>query len=341
MRMVTQAARHGRGRAAASGTPAEPAGPAGRSSGGVRRRAFRAALPLTLPIAAGFFFLGGSYGLLMHAKGFALLWPMAMAFFIFAGSMEFVTVNLLLSAFNPLSALLLAIMVNARHLFYGLSMLGPFANTGWKKPYLIFAMCDESFAINSSARVPDDVDRGWFMLFVSLLNRWYWLIGTAIGWLVGGLLPFSTRGIEFVLTALFLVIFLDQWKTSPRHLPAVISVLASAGALALLGPDRFMIPALAVMLVLFVALRPYLDAPADKAGAGGADHAGSADGADDKQTGPIGTGPARQTTKTATGDPEQPATAMGRDEQPGRSGQSENRERTERPGRPTIGKKSR
>ncbi|KAB8287528.1 branched-chain amino acid transport protein [Bifidobacterium ramosum] len=224
-----------------------------------RRRAFEAALPLTLPIAAGFLFLGCSYGLLMHAKGFAFWYPVSMAFFIFAGSMEFVTVNLLLSAFNPLAAFLLAIMVNARHLFYGLSMLGKFRNMGWKKPYLIFAMCDETFAINSSATIPPDADRGWFMLFVSLLNRWYWIGGTALGWLVGGLLPFSTRGIEFVLTALFLVIFLDQWMGERRHAPAMIGVLASALCLCVFGADRFMIPALVLMLILFAVLRPYLD----------------------------------------------------------------------------------
>ncbi|KFI48968.1 AzlC family ABC transporter permease [Bifidobacterium biavatii] len=226
-------------------------------------RALRTALPLTLPIAAGFLFLGCSYGLLMHAKGFSFWYPVCMAYFIFAGSMEFVTVNLLLSAFNPIAAFLLAIMVNARHLFYGLSMLEPYRGTGWKKPYLIFAMCDESFAINSSATIPADVDRGWFMLFVNLLNRWYWIIGTAIGWLVGGLLPFSTKGIEFVLTALFLVIFLDQWMGQKRHVPAMVGVLASALCLVLFGADRFMIPSLVLMLVLFVVLRPYLDKPRD------------------------------------------------------------------------------
>ncbi|MBW3077736.1 AzlC family ABC transporter permease [Bifidobacterium simiiventris] len=229
------------------------------NGGGVISRAFGAAMPLTLPIAAGFLFLGCSYGLLMHAKGFAFWYPVSMAFFIFAGSMEFVTVNLLLSAFDPIAAFLLAIMVNARHLFYGLSMLGPFRSMGWKKPYLIFAMCDETFAINSSAKIPDSVDRGWFMLFVSLLNRWYWIGGTAIGWLVGGLLPFSTRGIEFVLTALFLVIFLDQWMGQRRHMPAMVGVLASAVCLLAFGADRFMIPSLVLMLALFVGLRPYLD----------------------------------------------------------------------------------
>ncbi|RSX54113.1 branched-chain amino acid transport protein [Bifidobacterium goeldii] len=228
---------------------------------GVRSTAFKAAFPLTLPIAAGFLFLGCSYGLLMHAKGFAFWYPVCMAYFIFAGSMEFVTVNLLLSAFNPIAAFLLALMVNARHLFYGLSMLKPFANTGWKKPYLIFAMCDESFAINSSAHIPDDVDHGWFMLFVNLLNRWYWIAGSALGWLVGGLLPFSTKGIEFVLTALFLVIFLDQWIDADRrrHTSAMIGVLASLVCLIIFGSGQFMIPSLVSMLALFVALRPYLD----------------------------------------------------------------------------------
>lgn len=238
-------------------------------------RACEAALPLTLPIAAGFFFLGGSYGLLMHAKGFGILWPISMAFFIFAGSMEFVTVNLLMSAFNPFAAFLLAIMVNARHLFYGLSMLEPFRGLGWKRPYLIFAMCDETFAINSSATIPPDVDRGWFMMFVSILNRWYWIGGTAIGWLIGGLLPFSTRGIEFVLTALFLVIFLDQWMGSRQHVPAMVGVLASALCLAVFGSERFMIPSLALMIVLFVALRPYLDDA--RGNIGDDDHAVAAD----------------------------------------------------------------
>ncbi|NMN01331.1 branched-chain amino acid transport protein [Bifidobacterium sp. DSM 109958] len=238
----------------------------------MRLRAFRAAFPLTAPIAAGFLFLGCSYGLLMHAKGFAFWYPVGMAFFIFAGSMEFVTVNLLLSAFNPVAAFLLALMVNARHLFYGLSMLGKLRNMGWKKPYLIFAMCDETFAINSGTRIPDDVDRGWFMLFVSMLNRWYWIAGTALGWLVGGLLPFSTRGIEFVLTALFLVIFLDQWMgtaSGRAHVSGVIGVGATAACLALFGSSDFMIPSMALMLAVFLLLRRHLDeTPSAPGGAG-------------------------------------------------------------------------
>ncbi|WP_169171212.1 AzlC family ABC transporter permease [Bifidobacterium oedipodis] len=228
---------------------------------GARLAALKAALPLTAPICFGFLFLGGSYGILMGTKGFSFVWPMCMALFIFAGSMEFVTVNLLLSAFNPVAAFLLAFMVNARHLFYGLSMLGRFKGLGWKRPFLIYGMCDETFAVNVSTPVPKGVDRGWFYLWVTWLNQAYWVAGATLGGLVGSHLPFSTEGLDFVLTALFVVIFLDQWLASqrPGHVAGMLGVLVSAAALVFLGPDRFMVPAMVVMLVLFLVLRPWLD----------------------------------------------------------------------------------
>ena len=125
--------------------------------------------------------------------------------------MEFITVNLLLGAFNPIQALAMALMVNARHVFYGLSMLDRFRGTGWKKPYLIFGMCDESFSINYSAEIPEDVDRGWFMFFVTLLNQLYWVTGSTLGGLFGSLIRFNTDGLEFAMTAMFVVIFMEQW----------------------------------------------------------------------------------------------------------------------------------
>lgn len=228
---------------------------------GTRMAAFKAAFPLTVPIALGFLFLGGSYGVLMGTKGFSFLWPMCMAVVIFAGSMEFVTVNLLLSAFNPIAAFALALMVNARHLFYGLAMLGKFKGLGWKRPYLIYGMCDETFAINSTVRIPEGVDRGWFYVWVTVLNQSYWVFGATLGGLVGSNLPFDTEGLDFVLTALFLVIFLDQWLGSHHreHVAALIGVLTSLACLALFGANNFMIPAMIAMLALFVALRPQLD----------------------------------------------------------------------------------
>ena len=183
----------------------------------MKSKAFRAALPYTIPICIGFLFLGISYGFFMHSKGFSFLYPVLMSLFIFAGSMEFVTVNLLLTAFNPLSAFLLALMVNARHLFYGISMLDKYKNTGLKKPYLIYGMCDESFSINCTVTPPADVDKGWFMLFVTLLNQIYWVAGAALGSLLGSVISFDTTGIEFVMTALFVVMFINQWEETDNH----------------------------------------------------------------------------------------------------------------------------
>lgn len=222
---------------------------------GVKEKALKAALPHTLPIAAGFSFLGLAYGIYMNSMGFSFLWPMLMSMTIFAGSMEFVTVNLLCSAFQPMYAFLLAIMVNARHLFYGISMLRKYAGTGWKKFFLIYGMCDESFSIHVSVKTPEDVDKGWFLLFVTLLNYLYWVIGATLGGIFGSFLPFDTTGIEFVMTALFVVIFMDQWKAQKHHSPAIIGVGASIACLILFGGDNFIIPAMALILAILTMMK--------------------------------------------------------------------------------------
>lgn len=221
----------------------------------MKRKSFRAALPYTLPICVGFLFLGMSYGFLMRSKGFSVFYPMAMSLFIFAGSMEFVTVELLLSAFNPLYAFLLTLMVNARHLFYGISMLEKYSGVGKKKWYLIFGLCDESFSINCSVMPPEGVDRGWFMLFVTALNQAYWVAGATLGALMGYVIHFNTKGIEFVMTALFVVIFLNQWEEAKDHGPALIGIGASALCLILFGSGRFLIPAMALIILCFTWTR--------------------------------------------------------------------------------------
>lgn len=217
----------------------------------MKLRAFKAALPLTLPICVGFLFLGMSYGFLMRSKGFSFVYPMLMSLFIFAGSMEFVTVELLLSAFQPLHAFLLALMVNARHLFYGLSMLEKYRGCGWKKPYLIFGMCDESFSVNCTAAPPPEVDRGWFYFFVTLLNQLYWVAGATLGALLGYVLHLDTRGIEFVMTALFVVMLLDQWEKAEDHRPALTGLGCSLLCLLLFGGGGFLLPAMALMVLCF------------------------------------------------------------------------------------------
>ena len=217
----------------------------------VRKKAFRAAFPHTIPIFAGFWFLGMTYGIYMNVSGFSFWYPMLMSLFIFAGSMEFVAVNLLLGAFDPLQALAMTLMINARHLFYGISMLDRYRGQGWKKIYLIFGMCDESFSINYTAEIAEDVDSGWFMLFVTLLNHFYWFFGATLGGVFGSFIHFNTEGLDFVMTAMFVVIFLEQWMKEKKHISAVVGILLSLLCLTAFGADNFVIPA---MLAIFVSL---------------------------------------------------------------------------------------
>lgn len=217
----------------------------------MKKRAFQAAFPYTLPICIGFIFLGMSYGFLMRSKGFSFVYPMCMSLFIFAGSMEFLTVNLLLTAFNPIYGFCLALMVNARHLFYGISMLDKYKGVGKKRWYLIFGMCDESFTINCTVNPPEGVDQGWFMLFVTLLNHIYWVAAATLGALLGYIVQFNTTGIEFVMTSLFVVMFINQWEETDDHSPALAGVICSIVCLFAFGSGYFIIPGMALMIFWF------------------------------------------------------------------------------------------
>lgn len=227
----------------------------------MKLKAFKAAFPYTIPIFAGFWFIGLTYGIYMNASGFSFVYPMLMSFFIFGGSLEFVAAEMLLSPFAPLQVFLMALLIQARHLFYGISMLDKFKGTGWKKFSLIYGMCDESFSINYSAKIPEDVDKGWFMLFVTWLNRFYWVSGATIGGLVGSLLKFDTSGIGFVMTAMFVVIFLDQWLKEKSHASSLIGIGVSVLCLVIFGPDSFMLPTMAAIILILTAARKKLDTP--------------------------------------------------------------------------------
>lgn len=220
-----------------------------------KRRALKAAFPYTVPIFAGFAFLGLAYGIFMHSKGFSFIWPMLMSMTIFAGSMEFVAADLLCAAFHPFYAFFLTLMVNARHLFYGISMLDKFKGIGPKKWYLIFGMCDESFSINQSVEPPEGVDRGWFMFFVTLLNQCYWVLGATVGGLLGNLVTFNTQGIEFVMTALFTAILVNQWRENQEHRPVLTGLALSAVCLVIFGKTNFILPAMALILAVLTLLR--------------------------------------------------------------------------------------
>lgn len=231
----------------------------------MKRKALKAAFPYTLPIFAGFWFLSMAYGIYMNASGFSFVYPMVMSLLIYGGSLEFVAVEMLLSPFVPVSVFIMTLLIQARHIFYGISMLDKFKGLGWKKFYLIFGMCDETFSINYTAKIPEDVDRGWFMFFVTLLNQLYWVSGATIGRLIGSLLHFDTTGIGFVMTAMFVVIFLDQWRKEKCHTPALIGLGASLLCLVLFGADSFLLPAMiAVVTILALLKKPLEKAEAKK-----------------------------------------------------------------------------
>ena len=214
--------------------------------------ALKAAFPHTIPIFAGFLFLGMTYGVYMRTSGFSFWYPMIMSIVIFGGSLEFVATSMLLAPFAPVQVFLTAVMIQARHLFYGISMLDKYKGTGWKKPYLIFGMCDETFSINCTVTPPEGVDRGWFMFFVTLLNQTYWVAGATLGALLGSVLHFDTTGIEFVMTALFTVMFVNQWEEAKDHRPALTGLGCAALCLAVFGSDGFMLPAMALIIVCFL-----------------------------------------------------------------------------------------
>lgn len=230
----------------------------------VKIKALKAAFPHTVPVLAGFLFLGTAYGIYMRVSGFSFLYPMLTALAVFGGSLEFVTVTMLLGTFAPLQTILMALLIQARHLFYGIAMLGKFKGVGKKKIYLIFGLCDETFSINCSAEIPDGVDRGWFMFFVTLLNHFYWLSGATLGGLVGSLLTFNTDGLNFVMTTMFVVIFLEQWMKEKQHITAVAGVVISAVCLVIFGADSFMIPTMACILLALTALRKPVERSADR-----------------------------------------------------------------------------
>lgn len=221
----------------------------------MKRKVFKSAFPYTIPIMTGFLFLGLAYGIYMNVSGFSFVYPMIMSFLIFGGSLEFVAVEMLLSPFAPVQVFVMTLLIQARHIFYGISMLDKFKGMGWKKFYLIFGMCDETFSINYTAKIPKDVDKGWFMFFVTVLNHFYWVFGATLGGLVGSLINFDTNGISFVMTAMFVVIFLEQWLKEKNHTSSIIGIGTSVVCLVIFGADSFMIPTMIGILALLSLLK--------------------------------------------------------------------------------------
>lgn len=209
----------------------------------------------TVPVLTGYLVLGMAYGLLMQDKGFGIRWTLACSAAVYAGSMQFVGIQLLTSIFHPVYALAMTLVINARHIFYGLSMLAKYRTCGGFRPYLIFGLTDETFSVVCSAEPPEGVQAKYFYFAITLLDHLYWVAGSVFGCLIGGLLTFNTEGLDFALTALFFVIFLNQWLEQKRHLPAVIGVTASLAALLLFGSSHFLIPAMAAIVICLFVFR--------------------------------------------------------------------------------------
>ena len=209
----------------------------------------------TLPVMAGYLFLGTGFGMLLHSKGYNILWSAAMSVFIYAGSMQYLAVDLLSGGAGLVTAAVTTLMVNARHLFYGISMIDKYKNCGWRKPYLIFALTDETYSLNCGGAPEEVSDSKTYFFLVSLFNQCYWVAGSMLGVLVGSLLPVSTEGIDFALTALFVTVFVEQWKSTRDHIPALIGVFSSLVCLLLFGPANFLIPAMGTITLSLTLYR--------------------------------------------------------------------------------------
>lgn len=223
------------------------------------QKAMKVAFPYTIPIMTGFLFFGLAYGIFMNAKGYSFWYPLLTSIFIYAGASEFVVGSLFSLTFHPIQTFIAVFLVNARHLFYGLAMLKKYQAKGLKKFYLIFAMCDESFAINCSADIPEDVDPSWFMFFVNLYNQIYWVVSVTLGAILGSFIHIDTKGIEFVMTAMFVVIFMEQWRKEKNHLSSVMGILVTGIALVILGPDHFLIPAMVGILIILTPFHKFFE----------------------------------------------------------------------------------
>lgn len=216
------------------------------------KEAFKFAFPKTVPIAAGYLFLGASFGILAISQGLTPLITSLMSLFIYAGSMQFAAINVLQASFNPIGALILTLMVNARHAFYGITMLKPYSQMDWKKIYTIFGLTDETFSLTASLDIPDSINRNWVYFLITGLNQMYWVTGTLIGIFLSNLITFSTEGIEFVLTALFVTIFVEQWLSTDDHTSALVGLLSAILALILFGSNNFLIPAMIGIIAFFL-----------------------------------------------------------------------------------------
>lgn len=219
------------------------------------RKTLKAAFLDTVPVMTGYLFLGFGFGIIMQQNGFSHWWSLAMSVFIYAGSMQYVGVGLLAGGADLLTAALATLVVNARHLFYGISMIDAYKGMGKKKPYLIFGLTDETYSLVSREVLPEGIERDRYFFLVTILDQCYWVTGSVVGGLAGSLIPINFEGIDFALTALFVTIFVEQWLSTKNHLPAIVGVSCAAGCLLIFGADLFLIPSMIAIAAILIGTR--------------------------------------------------------------------------------------
>lgn len=221
----------------------------------MKQKAFRAAFLDTVPVLAGYLFLGMGFGILLSESGYGIGWAFFMALFIYAGSGQYLAVSLMAGGSSLISAGIAIFLVNARHIFYGISLIDTYKGAGKKKPYMIFALTDETYSLVTQNQPPEGMSRHKYCFIVSVLDHIYWICGCVLGSVAGALLPISFEGVEFVLTALFVTLFVEQWLSTKNHLPAIIGVASTLVCLLIFGRDIFLIPSMALIAVLLTVTR--------------------------------------------------------------------------------------
>lgn len=222
-------------------------------------KTLRYAFLRSLPVMAGYIVLGIGFGILLYDKGYSYLWALVMSIFIYAGSMQYVGIELLSSGASFISIALITLLVNARHIFYGISMLENYKNTGKYKPYLIAALTDETYSLVCGKDFPDYIDRKKYYLYLSIFNHFYWVLGSFIGSILGSTFSFNTTGIDFSMTALFVIIFVEQWEKTKNHLPAILGLTISILCLLIFGKANFLIPTMILISLSLFVLRKFLN----------------------------------------------------------------------------------
>ena len=213
----------------------------------------------TMPVMAGYIVLGIGFGVLLKVNGYGLFWALIMSIFIYAGSAQYVGVGLISGGASILTTALTILMVNARHLFYGISMINKYKGAGKKKPYLIFALTDETYSIVCDGEYPEGVDKYKYWFLISLFNQFYWVLGSVLGSVIGSIIKFDSKGIDFSMTALFVTVFVEQWLSTKEHRPALIGIGISVLCLLVFGADRFLIPTMILIVIALFLLRGVIE----------------------------------------------------------------------------------